>query len=65
MGELILLDEHRIRKHIKRAEEALIQARMLVIMGEEVPDNLISRLEQIIVELEDKLVKLLEHGVIS
>ena len=59
MGELIYLDEIRLRRSITEAETALSKARTMVAKGVHVPENLMERLEYIIEVLEEKLAKLI------
>tara|TARA_R110000824_G_scaffold153926_9_gene325760 strand:+ start:203 stop:400 length:198 start_codon:yes stop_codon:yes gene_type:complete len=60
MGSLILLDEYRLNKSINDAEDALKKARYMVSIGTDVPLNIIPRLESLIEELENRLLKLIE-----
>mgnify|MGYP005826259535 CR=1 FL=1 len=63
MNNVIFIDEVRIRKSIKEAEKALTQAKNLVSSGVEVPVDVISRLEAILGNLEQKLIDLFEKGI--
>lgn len=60
MDDIIFLDEIRLQKSIEKAELTLRQARMLVSLGKDVPDDLIPRLEHIIASLEQELIDLIE-----
>lgn len=60
MNNVIFLDEVRIRKDIEEAELALSQAKMLMSVGVEVPKDVISRLEDILIRLEQELIDLFE-----
>jgi len=60
MDNVIFLDEIWIRKDIEEAEFALAQAKMLVSVGVEVPEDVIPRLENILLKLEQELVDLFE-----
>ena len=60
MDNVIFLDEIRIRKDIEEAEFALAQAKMLISVGVEVPEDVIPRLENILIMLEQELVDLFE-----
>jgi hypothetical protein len=60
MDNVIFLDEIWIRKDIEEAEFALAQAKMLVSVGVEVPEDVIPRLENILLKLEQELIDLFE-----
>ena len=60
MNNVIFLDEVRIRKDIEEAELALSQAKMLMSVGVEVHKDVISRLEDILIRLEQELIDLFE-----
>ena len=60
MHNVISINEIRIKSALKEAELALSRARTLVSEGEEVPSDIIPRLEEIVVNLEEQLIKLVE-----
>ena len=60
MDNIISIGEIRIKTALKEAEEALSRAKTMVIEGEEVPEDIIPRLEAIVANLEEKLIKLIE-----
>ena len=60
MDNVISISEARIKIALKEAEEALIKAKSMVIEGEDVPGDIIPRLEEIVVHLEEQLIKLVE-----
>jgi hypothetical protein len=62
MDNVIILEEVRLRKSIKEAEDTLKQARTLISLGEEVPEGVIPKLEQIIAKLEQKLINIFENS---
>lgn len=55
MSNIIYLQEERIKRGLKTAEDALQEARSMVVRGVDVPTSLISDLENIISTLEKKL----------
>jgi predicted DNA-binding protein (UPF0278 family) len=55
MSNIIYLQEERIKKGLKTAEDALQEARSMVVRGVDVPTSLIGDLENIISTLEKKL----------
>ena len=59
-GDIILLEEVKIRRALLLAESSLMRARTLVSEGVDVPHNIISRLEKIIASLEERLIKLID-----
>jgi len=59
-NNIIYFDEIRIKHAIATAGDALTKARTLISDGIHVPPKIISRLENIIVSLEEKLIKLVE-----
>ena len=61
MGDIIYLDEVRIKKEISKAERALIRARELRSQGIHVPNDIMGRLQQIINTLEKKLEKMITN----
>ena len=56
MGEVVYLEEIRIKRDLAKATRALCTARSLRAEGIEVPNDIFGRLQQIINNLEDKLV---------
>tara|TARA_R110000824_G_scaffold41357_3_gene123084 strand:+ start:2599 stop:2793 length:195 start_codon:yes stop_codon:yes gene_type:complete len=61
MGDIIYLDEIRIKKEIVKAESALVRARTLKAQGVHVPNDILGRLQQIINQLEKKLEKVVTN----
>jgi predicted DNA-binding protein (UPF0278 family) len=55
MSNIIYLQEERIKRGLKTAEDALQEARSMVVRGVDVPTSLIGDLENIISTLEKKL----------
>jgi hypothetical protein len=62
-NNIIHFDEIRIRNDLGKAEAALRFARELIAEGIVIPDGVIERIEDIIVTLEEKLIKLLEDDL--
>ena len=60
MSNVISLNEVRIKLAIKDAERVLSNTKLRIIEGEDVPADLIPRLEIIIIELEEQLKRLIE-----
>ena len=52
MAEIISIKEERIKLALKNAAAALQKAKTLIIDGEDVPDDVIPRLEAIVANLE-------------
>ena len=65
MGDLIQLDEIRIRRDLKKAYGALETARTLAAEGIEIDRDIPARIQQIINDLEKKLDKLIESDIIE
>ncbi len=61
MAEIISIKEVRIKLALKGAAEALQKAKTLVIDGEDVPDDVIPRLEAIVANLEEQLIAVVEE----
>ena len=59
-NNIIYFNEIKIKQGLSTAYTALNKARTLVSEGIDVPPEIISRLENIIVSLEEKLIKLIE-----
>ena len=55
MNNIIYLQEKKIKKDLRTAEEALQEARSMFLRGIDVPTHLIGDLENIISVLEKKL----------
>ena len=55
MSNIIYLQEERIKRGLKTAEDVLQEARSMVVRGVDVPTSLIGDLENIISTLEKKL----------
>ena len=55
MNNIIYLQEKKIKKDLRTAEEALQEARSMILRGIDVPTHLIGDLENIISVLEKKL----------
>jgi hypothetical protein len=62
MNNIISINEIRIKMALKEATDSLIRARTLISNGEDVPRNLIPKLEKIIEQLEKQLIDILERG---
>ena len=58
MNDIICLNEVRLKRALKEAQAALIRSRTMVIEGKKIPDDLIPRLEAVIVNLEKQLIEL-------
>ena len=61
-NNVISIREIRIKTALKEATEALVKARNLIADGEVVPEDLIPRLETVIIELEKQLIHIIEEG---
>lgn len=61
MAEIISIKEVRIKLALKGAAEALQKAKTLVIDGEDVPEDVIPRLEAIVANLEEQLIAVVEE----
>lgn len=61
MAEIISIKEVRIKLALKGAAEALQKAKTLVIDGEDVPEDVIPRLEAIVANLEEQLIAVIEE----
>ena len=62
MNNVISIREIRIKIALKEATAALCRARTLISDGKTVPEDLIPRLESVIVELEKQLITIIEEG---
>ncbi len=62
MNNVISIREIRIKSALKEATAALVRARILISDGKTVPEDLIPRLENVIVELEKQLIHIIEEG---
>ena len=60
--KIIHLDEIRLRRSIQEAENALRKARDLKARGHDVPPETMTRLEELIGELEDRLCLLIDRN---
>jgi len=60
MSNLVHLDEYKIKKDIKKIQNAIMTARTLITNGIHVPNNIINRLQELNEKLEKKLEKLCE-----
>lgn len=60
--KIIYLDEVRLRRSIREAEDALRKARDLKSRGHDVPAATMKRLEELLVELEDRLCLLIDEN---
>jgi len=60
-NNIIYFDEIKIKYAIAAAEDALTKARTSISDGMYISPKIISRLENIIVSLEEKLIKLIEE----
>ncbi len=61
MGEIICLNEIRLKMELKNANAALIRARTMMSEGREIPEDIIPRLEAVIAELEQQLINLINR----
>tara|TARA_R110000751_G_scaffold33685_2_gene83785 strand:+ start:753 stop:944 length:192 start_codon:yes stop_codon:yes gene_type:complete len=61
MAEIFSIKEIRIKLALKDAAAALQKAKTLVIEGEDVPDDVIPRLEAIVTSLEEQLIAVVEE----
>jgi len=61
MAEIFSIKEIRIKLALKDAAAALQKAKTLVIDGEDVPDDVIPRLEAIVTSLEEQLIAAVEE----
>jgi len=61
MSNIISMQEILIKRDIKYLTEDLTMARGLIADGKTVPKDLISRLENLIDELEQKLIEIIEN----
>tara|TARA_R110002095_G_scaffold210835_1_gene198357 strand:- start:438 stop:629 length:192 start_codon:yes stop_codon:yes gene_type:complete len=61
MAEIFSIKEVRIKLALKDAAAALQKAKTLVIDGEDVPDDVIPRLEAIVTSLEEQLIAVVEE----
>jgi|14BtaG_2_1085337.scaffolds.fasta_scaffold327502_2 hypothetical protein len=61
MAEIISIKEVRIKLALKNAAAALKRVKALVIDGEDVPDDVIPRLEAIVASLEEQLIAMIEE----
>ena len=61
MAEIFSIKEIRIKLALKDAAAALQKAKTLVIAGEDVPDDVIPRLEAIVTSLEEQLIAVVEE----
>ena len=62
MAEIISIKEERIKLALKNAAAALQKAKTLIIDGEDVPDDVIQRLEAIVDNLEEQLIAVVEEN---
>lgn len=62
MNNVISIREIRIKLALKEATNALVRARTLISDGRDVPEDLIPRLENVIVDLEKQLMTIIEEG---
>ena len=62
MAEIISIKEERIKLALKNDAAALKKAKTLIIDGEDVPDDVIPRLEAIVANLEEQLIAVVEEN---
>ena len=62
MNNVVHLDEYRIKKDLKKVQNAMVTAKSLIANGVKVPNNIINRLQELVKDLEKKLEKLCEDG---
>jgi len=60
MNNIISIREVRIKKALTEATDALCKARTLISDGKTIPEDLIPRLESVIVDLEKQLTTIIE-----
>jgi len=61
MNNIISINEIRIKSALKEAAAVLARTKSMIIDGVEVPDDLVPRLEAIIVNLEEQLIQSIEE----
>ena len=62
MNNVVHLDEYKIKKDLKKVQNAMLTARSLIAGGVKVPNNVINRLQELVVKLEKQLEALCENG---
>ena len=62
MSNVVHLDEYKIKKELKKVQNAMLTARSLIASGIKIPNNIINRLQNIATKLEKKLEALCEDG---
>ena len=60
MSNIVHLDEYKIKKDIKKIQNAIMTARTLIADGINVPNNILNKLQELNEKLEKKLEKLYE-----
>jgi len=65
MNNIIYLNEVRIELALKKAEASLIKAKTMIIEGKIIPEDLIPKLEAVIIDLEEQLIKLVENNPLA
>jgi len=62
MNNVVHLDEYRIKKDLKKVQNAMVTARSLIASGIKVPNNIINKLQELVVKLEKQLEALCEDS---
>ncbi len=60
MSNVLYIEEYRIKRDIKEVEDAIVVARKMLSRGVSVPEEALSRLENMRLFLEQKLVDFVE-----
>tara|TARA_R110002020_G_scaffold19158_9_gene66584 strand:- start:896 stop:1087 length:192 start_codon:yes stop_codon:yes gene_type:complete len=56
MSNILYIQEYRIKRDLKEVEDAIVVARRMISRGVAVPDETLSRLENMRMLLEQKLI---------
>jgi tRNA(Phe) wybutosine-synthesizing methylase Tyw3 len=62
MNNVVHLDEYRVKKDLKKVQNAMVTARTLIANGIKIPNNIINRLQEIMTKLEKQLETLCEDS---
>ena len=60
MSNILYIEEYRIKRDIKEVEDAIVVARKMISRGVSVPEETLSRLENMRLFLEQKLIDFIE-----
>tara|TARA_R100001082_G_scaffold47477_1_gene25370 strand:- start:53 stop:244 length:192 start_codon:yes stop_codon:yes gene_type:complete len=60
MSNVLYIQEYRIKKDLQEVEDAIVVARKMISRGVPVPDETLSRLENMRLFLEQKLIDFVE-----